>query len=72
MTYLLSIIAGVLGLFWSAQARVTGTVLGLAFNVPVLALIVAAVAAVAFATILYLLRVLIRDGLRLQPRMVNA
>jgi len=66
-----SIVAAVLGLFWSAQARVTGTVLGQAFSIPVLGIVAVVVTLVLLATILFAVRALVRDGLRLRPRMAG-
>ena len=59
------------GLIVSARTRVNATVLGQPVSMPVLWLVFATVVLLLAALVLVLLRLLIRDGLRLRPRMVN-
>lgn len=67
-TVLLVVLAG---LIVSARTRVNAAVLGQPVSVPVLWLVFAAVVLLLAALVLVLLRLLVRDGLRLRPRMVN-
>jgi hypothetical protein len=67
-TVLLLVLAG---LIVSAKTRVNATVLGQPVSVPVLGIVFTAVVLLLAALVLVLLRLLIRDGLRLRPRMVN-
>ena len=55
----------------SARTRVNATVLGQPVSVPLLWLVFATVVLALAALVLVLLRLLLRDGLRLRPRMVN-
>jgi hypothetical protein len=55
----------------SARTRVNARVLGQPVSMPVLWLVAAAVVLLLAALVLVLLRLLVRDGLRLRPRMVN-
>ena len=59
-----------LGLIVSAKVRLNAVVLGQPVSVPALWLVFAAVVLLLAAAVLVLLRLLIRDGLRLRPRMV--
>jgi hypothetical protein len=59
-----------LGLVTSAQTRLTLTVVGMPVSVPVLGIIALAVVLALAAAVLVLLRLLVRDGLNLRPRMV--
>jgi len=59
------------GLILSARTRVNAIVLGQPVSVPVLGLVFAALVLLLAALVLVLLRLLVRDGLRLRPRMVN-
>jgi|HubBroStandDraft_3_1064219.scaffolds.fasta_scaffold2549054_1 hypothetical protein len=70
MTAPLSFVFIVLGLIVSARTRLTGTVLGQPISVPALWLAFAAVVLALAALVLVLARLLLRDGLRLRPRMV--
>lgn len=60
-----------LGLIVSARIRLNTVILGQPVSVPVLWLVFAAVVLLLAALVLVLLRLLLRDGLRLRPRMVN-
>jgi hypothetical protein len=59
------------GLFVSAQARLTATVLGAPVSVPVLGLVALAVVLALLALVLHLARMMLRDGLRLRPAAVT-
>jgi hypothetical protein len=59
-----------LGLIVSAKVRLNAVVLGQPVSVPVLWPVFAAVVLALAAAVLVLLRLLIRDGLRLRPRPV--
>jgi hypothetical protein len=59
-----------LGLIVSARIRLNAVILGQPVSVPVLWLVFAAVVLLLAALVLVLLRLLLRDGLRLRPRMV--
>lgn len=61
-----------IGLATSAQTRMHAVLLGQPVSVPVLWLIAAIVTLALAAAVLILARLLIRDGLRLRPRMVPA
>jgi hypothetical protein len=56
-----------LGLIVSARVRLNAVVLGQPVSVPVLWLVFAAVVLLLAIVVLVLLRLLIRDGLRLRP-----
>jgi hypothetical protein len=60
-----------LGLVVSARIRLNAVVLGQPVSVPVLWLVFAAVVLALAALVLVLARLLLRDGLRLRPRMVT-
>jgi hypothetical protein len=60
-----------LALLVSARTRVTGVILGQPVSVPVLGLVFLAVALAFAVVVLVLLRLLVRDGLRLRPRPVT-
>jgi hypothetical protein len=66
-TVLLAVLAA---LIVSARTGLNATVLGQPVSMPVLWLVFAAVVLLLAAAVLVLLRLLIRDGLRLRPRMV--
>ncbi len=70
MTAPLSFVFIVLGLIVSARTRLTLTVHGAALSVPVLWLVAATVVLALAAVVLWLVRIILRDGLRLRPRMV--
>jgi len=72
MTVPLSFVSIVLGLVVSASTRLNAVILGQPVSIPVLGIIAVAVALVALAAVLFLLRLLVCDGLRLRPRMVAA
>jgi len=58
---------GLIGLLVSAKIRLNAVVLGQPVSVPVLWLVAAAVVLILAALVLYLLRAILRDGLRLSP-----
>ena len=59
------------GLIVSARTHVTAAAAGARLDIPVLGVIALAVVLVAAAAVLWLGRQLMRDGLRLRPRMVE-
>jgi hypothetical protein len=60
-----------LGLVVSARIRLTGIVLGQPVSIPVLGIVALVLALGLAAVVLVLLRLLVRDGLRLRPRPVT-
>jgi len=60
-----------LGLIVSARTRLNAVVVGQPVSVPVLWLVFAAVVLALAALVLVLARLLVRDGLRLRPRVVT-
>lgn len=66
----LSVVLTFLGIVVSAQTRLNAVVLGQPVSVPVLWLVFAAVVLALATLVLVLARLLLRDGLRLRPRMV--
>ena len=68
MTAPVSLLLTLLGLAASARIRLSGVILGQPVSVPVLGLVAAVVVLALTATVLWLLRVLLLDGLRLRPR----
>ncbi len=70
MTAPVSLVIILLGLIASARIRLSGVIFGQPVSVPVLGLVAAILVLVLTAMILWLLRSLLRDGLR--PRMVPA
>ena len=67
MTIPVQLVIAVLGLAVSARARLTGVVLGLPVSVPVLLVVAAVVVLALAALVLWIARILLRDGLRLRP-----
>lgn len=63
----LSFLLAFLGIVVSAQTRLNAVVLGQPVSIPVLWLVFAVLVLAVFAVVLVLLRLLIRDGLRLRP-----
>jgi hypothetical protein len=61
----------VLGLIVTARARLNAVVFGHLVSLPWLGVIAAALVLALAAVVLVLLRLLLRDGLRLRPRAVN-
>lgn len=61
------IVIAIIGLFWSSTVKLHAAILGAQFTIPVLWLIAAAVVLAITAAVLWLLRSLIRDGLRQPP-----
>jgi hypothetical protein len=70
MTAPLSFVLIALSLVVSARTRLTMTVHGAAVSVPLLWLVAAVLVLTLAALVLMLARLLLRDGLRLRPRMV--
>jgi len=68
MTAPVSLLLTLLGLAASARIRLSGVILGQPVSVPVLGLVAAVVVLALTATVLWLLRLLLLDGLRLRPR----
>lgn len=71
----MNLIVAVLGIFGigiSAQTRVNAVLLGQPVSVPVLGIIAIIIALLMLAAVLFLARLLIRDGLRLRPGSVGA
>jgi hypothetical protein len=66
-----ALVLALLGLIVSARTRLTATVAGAQISVPVLWLVFAAVVLALAAVVLWLLRMILRDGLRLRPGTVN-
>ena len=64
-------VLGVLGLVVSARVRLSAVIFGQPVSVPVLWLVFAVVVLGLVAIVLVLARLLLRDGLRLRPRMVT-
>lgn len=60
-----------LGLILSARIRLSGVILGQPVSVPLLGIAAAAIVLILAAVVLVLLRLLLRDGLRLRPVVVN-
>jgi hypothetical protein len=60
-----------LGLIVSARIRLSAVVLGQPVSVPLLGLVAAILVLALAATVLWLLRSILRDGLRLRPRPVT-
>jgi hypothetical protein len=71
MTAQVSLVLVLLGLVASARIRFNGVVFGQPVSVPLLWLVFAAVVLILAAIVLVLLRLLLRDGLRLRPVVVN-
>lgn len=67
MTIPVQLVIAVLGLIAAARARLSGVVLGQPVNVPVLLIVAAVVVLVLAAVVLWIARILVRDGLRLRP-----
>ena len=63
-------VLAVLALAVSARTRLDAVILGRPVSVPVLMVVAAVVVLVLAALVLVLARLLLRDGLRLRPRMV--
>jgi hypothetical protein len=71
MTAPLSLVFILLGLVVSARIRLNAVVLGQPVSVPLLGVVIVVLVLLLAALVLVLLRLLIRDGLRLRPRMVT-
>jgi len=71
MTAPLSLVLVLLGLVASARIRLSGVILGQPVSLPLLGLVGAVIVLALTAVILWLLRSLLRDGLRLRPRVVT-
>jgi hypothetical protein len=68
MTAAVQLVLAFLALVVSAKTRVSGIVLGQPVSVSVLGIVAVAVGLALAAVVLVLLRLLVRDGLRLRPR----
>ena len=71
MTAPVSLLLALLGLVVSARIRLTGVIFGQPVSVPVLGLVAVVVVLVLAVMLLWLLRTILRDGLRLRPRAVR-
>lgn len=71
MTGPISLLLALLALLVSARVRLSGVIFGQPVSVPVLGLITAVVVLGLVAIILWLVRSILRDGLRLRPRVVS-
>lgn len=71
MTAPISLVLALLGLVASARVRLSGIILGQPVSVPLLGLVAVVVVLVLTVMVLWLVRCLLRDGLRLRPRAVN-
>jgi hypothetical protein len=71
MTAPLSLILAFSGLFISARIRLNAVILGQPVSIPWLGVIAAVILFLLAALVLVLLRLLLRDGLRLRPTAVN-
>jgi hypothetical protein len=65
-----SLLVAFVGLLVSARIRLSGVIFGRPVSVPLLGLVGVVLVLVLTAIILWLLRSLLRDGLRLKPRPV--
>ena len=72
MTAPVQLVLAVLGLVAAARTRLSGVVLGLPVNVPVLLLVSAVLLLALAALVLWIVRCIVRDGgLRLRSRMTS-
>ena len=71
MTAPISLLLALIGLVVLARIRLSGVILGEPVSVPVLGLIGTVAVLVLLAIILWLVRSLLRDGLRLRPTAVT-
>ena len=71
MTAPVSLLLALLALVVSAQIRLSAVLFGRPVSVPVLGLIAVVVVLVLAVMLLWLLRAILRDGLRLRPRAVR-
>jgi hypothetical protein len=60
-----------LGLIVAARIRLSGVILGQPVSVPLLGLVAVILVLALAAVVLWLLRSILRDGLRLRPRVVT-
>jgi hypothetical protein len=67
MTAPVSLLLAFLGLVVSARVRLTAVLFGQPVSIPVLGLVAAVVVLALAVTLVWLLRSLLRDGLRLRP-----
>jgi hypothetical protein len=72
MTAPLSLLLALLGLIASARVRLTAVILGQPVSVPVLGIVAVVVVLALVVTVLFLVRSLVRDGMRLRPRKAEA
>ena len=72
MTAPVQLVLAVVGLVAAARTRLSGVVLGLPVNVPVLLLVSVMLVLVLAALVLWIVRCIVRDGgLRLRPGMMS-
>jgi len=71
MTAPVSLVLALLGLFVLARIRLTAVIFGRLLSVSLLDLAVVVLVLVLAAMVLWLARLLIRDGLQLRPRVVS-
>lgn len=71
MTAPISLLLALLGLVVLARIRLSAVIFGQPVSVPVLGLITTVVVLALVAVILWLVRSILRDGLRLRPRVVT-
>lgn len=70
MTAPISLLLTLLALVVSARIRLSGVIFGQSVSVPLLGLIGTVMVLALVAVILWLVRSILRDGLRLRPRVV--
>jgi hypothetical protein len=70
MTAPVQLVLAFLALVVSARTRIAGVVLGQPVSIPVLGIVALVLALALAAVVLVLARLLLRDELRLRPRMV--
>jgi hypothetical protein len=68
MTAPISLLVAFVGLFVSARIQIRGVLFGQPVSVPLLGLVGAVLVLAIIAVILWLLRSIVREGLRLKPR----
>ncbi len=71
MTTPLSLLFALLALVVSARIRLSGVIFGQPVSVPLLGLVAVVVVLALMVIVLFLVRCLIRDGLRLRPVVVT-
>lgn len=71
MTAPVSLVLVLLGLVASARIRISAVIFGQPVSVPLLGIVAIVLVLLLAALVLILLRLLLRDGLRLRPRVVT-